>query len=70
LQGIIGEAVEELRQDIIESVNNIHIDMLRQFQMQSDEMKSLILEQGNMVKHLMEENRSLREENEQMRSAF
>lgn len=70
MQGIIGEAVEELRQDIIESVNNIHIDMLRQFQMQSDEMKSLILEQGNMVKHLMEENRSLREENEQMRSAF
>ena len=44
--------------------------MLRQFQMQSDEMKSLILEQGNMVKHLMEENRSLREEIERMRSAF
>ena len=64
------EAIFEFREEVAESINNIHLDMLRQFQAHSDEMNSLFQKQWALIDDLVKENRALRDENDRFRMAY
>ena len=70
LQNIVEEALEDLREEMTESFNNMHIDMLRQFQAQSDEINDLFRKQGEVLSALVTENKQLREENDRLRNSY
>jgi len=48
----------------------LHIDLLRQFQNQSDEIAEVIQQQKKIMITLLEENQRLRNENEWLRSKY
>lgn len=70
MQSIVEKAVDDLREEVGESLQNIHIDMIRQFQLQSDEMNDLFRKQGEIINALVIENKELREENDRLRSIY
>eukprot|EP00816_Leptocylindrus_hargravesii_P004578 CAMPEP_0196818650 /NCGR_PEP_ID=MMETSP1362-20130617/66739_1 /TAXON_ID=163516 /ORGANISM="Leptocylindrus danicus, Strain CCMP1856" /LENGTH=393 /DNA_ID=CAMNT_0042196831 /DNA_START=24 /DNA_END=1205 /DNA_ORIENTATION=- len=70
MQSIVENAVDDLREEFGELLQNLHIDMLRQFQSQSDEMNDLFRKQGEIINALVIENKELREENDRLRSIY
>uniref|UniRef100_A0A7S4J780 Uncharacterized protein n=1 Tax=Odontella aurita TaxID=265563 RepID=A0A7S4J780_9STRA len=67
LQSMLDDAVDILRDDVEDAVRNLHVDVLRQFQDLSDEMRVMIDNQNEAMTKIVEENRSLREENDHLR---
>ena len=57
LREMIQEEMEVMRDDMEEAMRNLHVDLLRQLQLQSQEYSDLISK-------LKQENEKLREENE------
>jgi hypothetical protein len=57
LREMIQEEMEAIRDDMEEAMRNLHVDLLRQLQLQSQEY-------SNLISNLKEENEKLREENE------
>jgi uncharacterized protein (DUF3084 family) len=57
LREMIQEEMEAVRDDMEEAMRNLHVDLLRQLQLQSQEY-------SNLISNLKEENEKLREENE------
>jgi regulator of replication initiation timing len=50
------------------TIRNLHVDMLRQFQMQADEFTSLLTTQMTAMEQLMAENEKLRDDNKKLRN--
>jgi hypothetical protein len=63
VQDMIRDEVDRVREDMQDAFRNLHVDMLRQFQMQSEDLNFALAKQLHSVNHLSEENRFLREEN-------
>jgi hypothetical protein len=57
LREMIQDEMESMRDDVEEAMRNLHVDLLRQLQLQSQEYSDLI-------SNLKQENEKLREENE------
>ncbi|CAB9508461.1 neural precursor cell expressed, developmentally down-regulated 1 [Seminavis robusta] len=52
-----------LQEDMETSIRNLHVDMIRQFQRQSQEMTSVLRQQQHQIDQLMQENEFLRNQN-------
>ena len=63
---MIQEAVDCVRDDMEEAMRNLHVDLLRQFQLQSREYSKLVTEQMAIADKLRDENEALRKENERL----
>jgi WD40 repeat protein len=63
VQDMIRDEVDRVREDMQDAFRNLHVDMLRQFQMQSEDLNFALAKQLHSIDHLSEENRFLREEN-------
>ena len=64
---MIDDAVESLRDDMDEALQNLHCDFMRQLQRQSDETKALFETQNKIIETLQKENLTLKEKNEKLR---
>jgi hypothetical protein len=57
IREMIQEEMEAVRDDMEEAMRNLHVELLRQLQLQSQEY-------SNLISNLKEENEKLRKENE------
>jgi regulator of replication initiation timing len=64
---VVREEVDHLRDDMEEAIHNLHMDMIGQFHLQSQEISSTLSMQLATIQSLTEENHRLREENEHLR---
>jgi DNA polymerase II small subunit/DNA polymerase delta subunit B len=62
LREMIQQEMEAMRDDMEEAMRNLHVDLLRQLQLQSQEYSDLI-------SNLKQENEKLREENELLKKS-
>lgn len=60
-------SMDRLNDQIEVSFRNLHIDMLRQFQLQSEDLERTLLRQAQAMEQLVSDNRSLRIENAELR---
>ena len=67
---MINEAINDLKDDFEFSIQNLHVEILRQFQFQSDELSNLFKKQEEKLEILMNENQALREENERLKKVY
>jgi len=67
---MVNDAIDVLRDDVEISLRNLHVDMIRQFQAQSDEINKLLQQQKTALEGVMNENKSLREENERLKRVY
>jgi regulator of replication initiation timing len=49
-------------------MHNLHLDVLRQFQQQSNELSAMFAQQRSSIEALLGENKELRAENENLRN--
>ncbi|KAJ3405000.1 hypothetical protein HDV05_006783 [Chytridiales sp. JEL 0842] len=66
LEGVIEESLEDFRRQIRDEIQNMHLEILRQFCIQKNEIESLF-EKYSPTRRLEEELRELREENARLR---
>jgi WD40 repeat protein len=70
LKEIVAEVVESARLQIHTDVQNLHLDLLRQFQEQAEDISAALDAHAGRMSALVEENRQLRVQNEELRRAF
>ncbi len=63
-------SITDLRDSIHADVQNLHLDMIKQFQLQEKLMLSQMISLENRLASLVEENLALKEDNERLRNAF
>ena len=56
-----------MRDDMEEAIRNLHMDMIGQFHMQSQEINVALSSQLAAIERIIEENERLREENQLLR---
>lgn len=61
------ELFNSFRTEIKQEIVGLHMEMLRQFQIQSDDMKSAMSKQLDILERIADENQSLRHENQRLR---
>lgn len=67
---MVREEVENLRDDLEESIRNLHMDMISQFHLQSQEVNSALSTQLVTIDRLTEENQRLRDENDRLKEGY
>jgi hypothetical protein len=65
---MVRDEVDRVREDMQDAFRNLHVDMLRQFQIQSEDLNFALEGQLHSMDRLSEENRLLREENKLLRN--
>ena len=58
------DQMEVLQENVQESLQRLHVDMIRQFHRQSQELMGVVRQQQMQVDRLMQENEFLRDQNE------
>jgi WD40 repeat protein len=66
VQDMIRDEVDRVREDMQDAFRNLHVDMLRQFQTQSEDLNFALAKQLQSMERLSVENRFLREENKSL----
>ncbi|KAJ3211499.1 Protein nedd1 [Dinochytrium kinnereticum] len=66
LEGVVEECLSEFRGDVREQIQDVHLEVLRQFHVQKTEIEAL-LQRYSPTAALLEEVRMLREENARLR---
>eukprot|EP00041_Stephanoeca_diplocostata_P033567 m.1113911 g.1113911 ORF g.1113911 m.1113911 type:complete len:100 (-) comp24363_c0_seq56:1618-1917(-) len=66
---VVDECLASFRRDVHRDIHNMHIDLIRQFQIQKNEMEHL-LSSLSLNEDLVAEIARLREENQQLRQRF
>ena len=61
------ELLNSFRTEMKQEIVGLHMEMLRQFQIQSDDMKSAMSKQLDILERMADENQSLRHENQRLR---
>lgn len=64
IRDVVRDEVEKLQDDLEETLRNLHMDMIRQFHQQSQELNNALSSQLAAMDQLREENQRLREEND------
>jgi len=64
---VLRQELDIFRDEMEESFRNLHVDMLRQFQLQSEELNRVLMRQAEAMDRLAEDNRALRDENRHLR---
>ena len=61
------EALDDVADELRASIQNLHVDVLRQFQIQKSEVAALLEAHEARIAELLRENAGLRRENEELR---
>lgn len=67
MQEMIDDAVEALRDDMDEALQNIQCNFMRELQKQSDEARMMYESQREEIQNLLNENAALKKKNEDTR---
>ena len=67
IREVVREEVENLQDEMEEKLRNLHIDMINQFHLQSQELETVLSKHFSALERLTAENQQLREENEMLR---
>jgi hypothetical protein len=67
IREVVREEVEHLQDEMEEQLRNLHIDMINQFHLQSQEIDTALSKHFTTIERLELENQRLREENERLR---
>ena len=70
IRELLDEAVDNITRNVHKDVQNLHLELFRQFQIQLSDMKSLLDEYTDKIKGLVEENDRLRKENILLRNVY
>ena len=70
LRRVVQDAVDDLREDMENSIKAMHIDMIRSFQRQSDEMRDVFAQQNQTISILEAVNMDLRRQLGEQRRFF
>lgn len=70
LEGIVKEALQDFRESMHKDLQNLHLEMLRQFEAQQEDIREALNESFARFARLVEENEALRKENETLRSIY
>ncbi|CAM9566924.1 unnamed protein product [Phaeothamnion confervicola] len=62
LRRVVREELHSFRADIQRAVADLHLDMLRQFQAQQDDLATFVVASGESIRRLDDENTLLRAE--------
>eukprot|EP00934_Nitzschia_sp_Nitz4_P007960 Nitzschia sp. Nitz4//scaffold3_size479765//65443//67234//NITZ4_000024-RA/size479765-augustus-gene-0.22-mRNA-1//-1//CDS//3329550530//7950//frame0 len=63
VRDVVRDEIEKLQDDLEETLRNLHMDMIRQFHQQSQELNNALSSQMAAMDQLRDENQRLREEN-------
>jgi len=66
----LGDAVDTITRNVHKDVQNLHLELLRQFQLQISDMRGLLDEYTDKIKNLVDENERLRKENILLRNVY
>ncbi len=66
----MGDAVDTITRNVHKDVQNLHLELLRQFQLQISDMRGLLDEYTDKIKNLVDENERLRKENILLRNVY
>ncbi|KXS20720.1 hypothetical protein M427DRAFT_51700 [Gonapodya prolifera JEL478] len=69
LENTVDQALQRFRAGLRNDIQNMHLELLRQFQLQRDELEAMLI-QYSPAKSLMDELQALREENERLRCLY
>ncbi|KAL7749098.1 hypothetical protein RI367_005503 [Sorochytrium milnesiophthora] len=69
LENLIDDAMQSFRESVRNDIQNVHLELLRQFEIQKLDLREMFAEYLK-VKEVMEENERLREENKRLRCNF
>ena len=61
------EALDDVADELRASIQNLHVDVLRQFQIQKSEVAALLEAHESRIAELLRENAGLRRENGELR---
>ena len=67
---MLGDAVDTITRNVHKDVQNLHLELLRQFQLQISDMRGLLDEYTDKIKNLVDENERLRKENILLRNVY
>ena len=70
LRELLDEAVDNITRTVHKDVQNLHLELFRQFQIQITDMKGLLDEYTDKIKGLVDENDRLRKENILLRNVY
>lgn len=70
LEDIVKEALQDFRESMHKDLQNLHLEMLRQFEAQQEDIREALNESFARFARLVEENEALRKENETLRSIY
>ena len=70
IRELLDEAVDNITRNVHKDVQNLHLELFRQFQIQLSDMKGLLDEYTDKIKGLVEENDRLRKENILLRNVY
>ena len=67
---MLDDAVDTITRNVHKDVQNLHLELLRQFQLQISDMRGLLDEYTDKIKNLVDENERLRKENILLRNVY
>ena len=67
---MLDDAVDTITRNVHKDVQNLHLELLRQFQLQIGDMRGLLDEYTDKIKNLVDENERLRKENILLRNVY
>ena len=70
LQGVISDSLASFRDEVLGQVQNLHLELLRQFQIQQMEINSLMQHHYGEKQELLEEIKRLKEENRRLKDLY
>ncbi len=70
LQGVISDSLASFREEVLGQVQNLHLELLRQFQIQQMEINALMQHHYGEKQELLEEIKRLKEENRRLKDLY
>ena len=70
LKELLAEAVDDIKDGVKSDVRNLHVELLRQFQMQLGDIKGIFNDYTDKIELLLKENDELRRENVLLRNCY
>jgi protein NEDD1 len=70
LQGVISDSLASFREEVLGQVQNLHLELLRQFQIQQMEINTLMQHHYGEKQELLEEIKRLKEENRRLKDLY
>jgi protein NEDD1 len=70
IQATIGEMMEGFREEVRSQLQNIHLEVIRQFHIQQTEVSNMLQQHQDTTKQLLDMISQLREENERLRKLY